>query len=99
MAYTLFPKTTKEILDNCKAKPDNAVEIATLFKYLRKKFPAIKTPINIDVKILGKINVSRELQGSIELKDIKKIIHIIILKLMNTQNYLKSLVKINNVLH
>ena len=51
MAYTLFPATTKEILDKCKAKPDNAVEIATLFKYLRKKFPAIKTPIKIDVKI------------------------------------------------
>ena len=29
MAYTLFPATTKEILDKCKAKPDNAVEIAT----------------------------------------------------------------------
>ena len=38
MAYTLFPKTTKEILDKCKAKPDNAVEIATLFKYLSKTF-------------------------------------------------------------
>lgn len=81
MAYTLFPKTTKEILDNCKAKPDNAVEIATLFKYLRKKFPAIKTPINIDVKILGKINVSRELQGSIELKDIKKDVKMELIKI------------------
>jgi len=73
MAYTLFPKNPTEITTNVsKAFPEKVNEIVGLFQYLKNKFPKIETPINIDVKILGKVNVTRELQGMIEIKTITK---------------------------
>ena len=70
MAYTLFPKNKSEIIKNCFTQPKRAADIITLFTYLRKKYSGVLTPINIDVKVLGKVNVSRELQGLVEIKDI-----------------------------
>jgi len=70
MAYTLFPKTTAEIIKNCSKSPDKAGDIVELFSFLKKKFKQVETPINIDIKVLGIVNVSRELQGMIEMKDI-----------------------------
>ena len=72
MAYTLFPKTKGEIIKNCLKSPEKAADIVDLFGFLKNKFKDIDTPINIDVNILGKVNVSRELQGMIEIKDIIK---------------------------
>ena len=72
MAYTLFPKSTAEIIKNCSNAPEKAAEIVQLFTYLKDKFKQIETPINIDVKALSKVNVSRELQGMIEINDIVK---------------------------
>jgi len=70
MAYTLFPKTTTEIIKNCSRSPDKAADIVELFNFLKKKFKQVQTPINIDTKVLGIVNVSRELQGMIEMRDI-----------------------------
>jgi len=70
MAYTLFPKTTAEIIKNCSKSPDKAGDIVELFSFLKKKFKQVKTPINIDVSKLGVVNVSRELQGMIDIKNI-----------------------------
>ncbi len=72
MAYTLFPTTAGEIIKATSDKPDNAAEIVELYKYLTKKYKQIKTPVNIDVNKLGTVNVTRELQGMVELKDIKQ---------------------------
>ena len=70
MAYTLFPKTTAEIIKNCSTSPDKAGDIVEVFSFLKKKFKQVKTPINIDVNKLGVVNVSRELQGMIDIKNI-----------------------------
>ena len=70
MAYTLFPTTTGEIIAKCRSNPDRCADIVELFNYLSKKFKQVTTPINIDVQTLGMVNVSRELQGMIETKDI-----------------------------
>ena len=72
MAYTLFPKSTAEIIKNCSNAPTKAADIVQLYTFLKDKFKQIETPINIDVKILSKVNVSRELQGMIEINDIVK---------------------------
>ena len=70
MAYTLFPKTKADIIKNCSKDPNKAGDIVELFSFLKKKFKQIDTPINIDVGKLGVVNVSRELQGMVEIKDI-----------------------------
>lgn len=72
MAYTFFPTSTAQIIKECASKPDNAAEIVELYKYLSKKFKQVKTPVNIDVKSLGIVNVTRELQGMIEINTIKR---------------------------
>lgn len=72
MAYTFFPTSTAQIIKECASKPDNAAEIVELFKYLSNKFKQVKTPVNIDVKKLSIVNVTRELQGMIEINSIKK---------------------------
>lgn len=72
MAYTFFPTSTAQIIKECASKSDNAAEIVDLFKYLSKKFKQVKTPVNIDVKKLGIVNVTRELQGMIDINAIKR---------------------------
>jgi len=72
MAYTLFPKNTTEIIKNCSTQPKRTADIVSLFTYLKNKFSKVETPINIDVKVLGTVNISRELQGLVEIKDIIK---------------------------
>ena len=41
MAYTLFPKTTAEIIKNCSKSPDKAGDIVELFSFLKKKFKQV----------------------------------------------------------
>ena len=82
MAYTLFPKTPADITSNVsKAYPENVAETVELFTYLKNKFTTIETPINIDVKIPSKVNVSRELQGMIDIKTITKALSLSKIKL------------------
>jgi len=74
MAYTFFPESSSEIKTKLKDFDKNKVqEIVEVFNYLNNKFKDIKTPINIDPKSISKINVTRQLQGAIELKEIKNV--------------------------
>ena len=50
MAFDFFPKTTKELKQKLSQKKfpyENSVEIVTLFEHLQKKFPKVKTPMNL----------------------------------------------------
>ena len=71
MAYTFFPKTEDEICKKIKTAKQVG-DITNLFYFLRNKFPAVETPININLETLGKVNVSRSLEGSVDLATIKR---------------------------
>lgn len=70
MAYDFFPKTSKEIRDKLgKEWPADYVSQAmNLHQMLASK---IDTPINIDIGTKSVVNVSRALQGDVDLKSIK----------------------------
>lgn len=68
MAYDFFPKTDREIKDKLKGKTEKYQKnCIAVFNYLRKKYPTIDTPINIDTsKGEGSpINVVRAIKGSL----------------------------------
>lgn len=72
MAYIFFPKTESEIKRKLKNSDTKKVsEIISVFKYLKENFN-IETPINIDPQALSKINVTRSLQGEVDLASIKR---------------------------
>jgi hypothetical protein len=72
MAYTFFPTSAVEIKTTLKTGDKSKVdEIIAIFAYVKSKFPKVDSPINIDPAKLAGINISRSLQGDIELKDIK----------------------------
>ena len=72
MAYTVFPQKTADILTVVKSDAVKGGEIVELFTLLKRKYKTIKTPINIDPGKLSIVNVTRELQGTADLKTIQK---------------------------
>tara|TARA_B100001996_G_C18614547_1_gene575153 strand:+ start:146 stop:1210 length:1065 start_codon:yes stop_codon:yes gene_type:complete len=68
MAYNFFPTKSAEIIKKLKNDSDKVSEIDNLFKYCRKTFKDIPTPINIDPAKLHTVNVTRALQGSLDLR-------------------------------
>jgi len=71
MAYTFFPKTASEIQTKLKAGNKIKVsEIIALFTHLRKLYKKVETPINIDPASISKVNITRDLQGTADLKTI-----------------------------
>ena len=70
MAYTVFPKTLKEIrsLQTTKTK---ITEIVNLYAYLSAKFKSVDTPINIDSQSITTVNVSRDIDGMIDINKIR----------------------------
>lgn len=73
MAYTFFPKTASEIQATLKNGAQKKVDdIMNLFAWLNAKFPAIETPINIDPSSIGKVNVTRALEGDVNLAEVKR---------------------------
>ena len=73
MAYTFFPTSATEIKQTLKTSDKDKVnEIIDVFVFLSGKFKKIKTPINIDPKSISKINISRDLQGDIDIPTIKR---------------------------
>ena len=72
MAYTIFPRSKAEIIKKTSKSAEKAAEIVSLFDFLKKKYKQVDTPINIDEAKLSLVNVSRELQGLVEIKDIAK---------------------------
>ena len=68
MAYTFFPTTASEIqLELKSADQAKVAEIMDVFAWLKAKFPTVETPINIDKSKLTLINVTRMLEGDVEL--------------------------------
>lgn len=72
MAYTFFPKTASEIKTKLKGDKAKIEDIINVFAYLKSSFKDIETPINIDPAAISKINVTRELQGDVDLTKLKK---------------------------
>lgn len=73
MAYTFFPKSASEIQTELKAANQPKVsEIMDVFAWVKAKYPEIETPINIDPSSLTTINVTRMLEGDVDLGAIKR---------------------------
>jgi hypothetical protein len=72
MAYTFFPKTATEIKQTLRGDKAKIDEIINVFAYLKEKFKKVESPINVDPQSISKINVTRDLQGDIDLAKIKK---------------------------
>lgn len=72
MAYTFFPESATEIKQTLKGDKSKIDEIIHLYAILSKKFPEIKSPINIDPASIGKVNVTRNLQGDVDLAALKR---------------------------
>jgi hypothetical protein len=73
MAYTFFPKSASEIQATLKGAQQKKIdEIMDLFAWLNAKFPSIETPINIDPSSIGKVNVTRALEGDVNLAELKR---------------------------
>lgn len=71
--YDFFPKSADEIKNTLSNFPErNVKEIISLLGYINKRVPSLDAPINIDKKKPGIVNVSRKLQGTLELSDIVK---------------------------
>jgi hypothetical protein len=72
MAYTFFPESATEIKQTLTGDKSKIEEIIRLYAVTVKKFPKIKTPINIDPSSIGKVNITRSLQGDIDLAVLKR---------------------------
>ena len=69
MAYDFFPKSKDEIMSKLESwKEEQKVEVIRVFDLLKKH---MEQPINIDVGIKTKINVSRQLEGQYTTDGIK----------------------------
>ena len=72
MAYDFFPKSDVEVSQNLQtADARKTGDIITLFKYL-KQTTKLESPINIDKNSLSMINVSRAIDGTLTLDQIKR---------------------------
>jgi hypothetical protein len=71
MAYTFFPKSATEIKTTLKGNSKKIDDIVKLYLFLSKKFPKTEAPINIDPDSISKVNISRELQKTVNIANIK----------------------------
>lgn len=72
-AYTFFPKKISDVTSQPALLDTSDVvrnDIVKLLSFLQKTYPSIETPINISLAKPKFVNVSRQLQGMIEIKDI-----------------------------
>jgi hypothetical protein len=73
MAYDFFPKSVNELREKTKNfPPESQGELFLLFQYLKKKFPKLETPINLDLKEKKKANVTRYIENDIKIGIISK---------------------------
>lgn len=71
MAYDFFPKNTKDLQTKVKGHPaEIRGELFLLYEYLRKQFPKLETPINLDLQKKSNVNVSRFIQEDITISKI-----------------------------
>jgi hypothetical protein len=72
MAYDFFPKNEEELRTKIKSySPDIQGELIVLYRYLRKKYPKIDIPINLDAAKRTSVNISRVLQEDTKISTIK----------------------------
>lgn len=73
MAYDFFPKTEDELQKKIKNHPSKTQgDLYLLFTYLKKKFPNLETPINLDLSKKNSANISRALQEDTSITKIKR---------------------------
>jgi len=70
MAYTVFPKSAKEIRA-LKTDKTKIQEILQLYTFLTRKYKMVSDPINIDPNKISVVNVTRDLQPLTEINAIK----------------------------
>ncbi len=71
--YSFFPKSVGEIDKSLKSFPaENKTDILNLYTYLKSVNKSIESPINIDMNIPNKVNVSRAFSGITDIETIKK---------------------------
>lgn len=72
MAYDFFPKTKKELIEKTKNHPDDIKpDLVLLFEYLKKKFPKVEAPINLDLNEQRKANVTRAIENDTNIRKVK----------------------------
>lgn len=72
MAYDFFPKTKKELETKTKYfDPIAQEELQVLFEYLKKQFPKVETPINLDLAKKSSANVTRQVEQDTTISKIK----------------------------
>lgn len=73
MAYDFFPKTTNELQQKTSGHPSNVQgELFLLFEHLRKKYPTLETPINLDLAKRQSVNISRALETDVNIATMKQ---------------------------
>lgn len=73
MAFDFFPKTKEELSTATKKyNPTVREELLRIFVYLKKKYPKLETPINMDLTKKTSLNISRILQEEIKIETIKR---------------------------
>lgn len=71
-AYSFFPKSADDIRNGTEFSQAQVDDIISLFSFLKTKQPSVETPINIDLKKPKMINVSRDFDGILSIKEIEK---------------------------
>lgn len=72
MAYDFFPKTKDELIRKTKSHdPVIKSDLVLLFEYLKKTFPKVETPINLDLSKRGSANVTRMVESDTNIRKIK----------------------------
>jgi hypothetical protein len=77
MAYDFFPKTKDELIRRTQSHPPAIKsDLVLLFEYLKEKFPAVETPINLDLSKRGSANVTRMIEQDTDMNTIKSVSNI-----------------------
>lgn len=72
MAYDIFPKSEKELIEAIDGYPSEIViELVNLYKYLRSTYTRTEIPINLDNSKKTNVNITRALQGDTTIDRIK----------------------------
>ena len=72
MAYDIFPTSVQELRTKTKAYPaETQGELYLLFEYMKKNFPKVEKPINLDGTKRNSANVTRMVEGDITINKIK----------------------------
>ena len=72
MAYDIFPKNEEELKSKIRSYSlDVQIELILVYRYLKKKYPKVDIPINLDASKRTSVNISRILQEDTKISTIK----------------------------